>query len=106
MGQMARPLVKQVFKSIQFTPSLPDPEKTKIREQLWADPEMPMWRRRKLEQRLAGVDRWDPKRRLGELQIKLIRDLNAENPEIHSIEQLSRRFRISYEAIRRILKSA
>ncbi|KAI9314183.1 hypothetical protein BX666DRAFT_1829372, partial [Dichotomocladium elegans] len=48
---------------------------------------------------------WAPKKRLSRKAMTDLRNLHALDPEQHSMEDLSVKFNISREAVRRILKS-
>lgn len=97
---------RQTTKVMQFVGTKPDPEIQKIREILRTDQSLPVWKRRKLELKVAGVKkRWDPINKLSPERQDMIRQLHAEAPSINTFESLSQRFRVSYEAICRIIKS-
>ncbi|KAJ1910555.1 hypothetical protein H4219_006182 [Mycoemilia scoparia] len=67
---------------------------------------VPGWKRRALEQKaIHGNARWEPKKRVARSTMDKIRFLHNEMPEIWTISKLSGQFKISFEAVRRILKS-
>lgn len=109
MGRFKGPtdVFKQATKVMQFVATKPDPEKQRIKELLKTSTDMPAWKRRKLEMKMAGVEnRWEPANKLSDGQMDMIRQLHSQAPSIHTFEALSARFRVSFEAIRRIIKSA
>lgn len=52
-----------------------------------------------------GATGWSPRKRLSPDTLSGIRALHASNPDIYSVEMLQEHFKITPEAIRRILKS-
>ncbi|OMJ09287.1 Required for respiratory growth protein 9, mitochondrial [Smittium culicis] len=64
------------------------------------------WIKRKseLNQKL-GKQPWNPQKKLARASLEKIRLLNKEYPNIYTINKLSQDFKVSFEAIRRILKS-
>ncbi|KAJ1893157.1 hypothetical protein LPJ66_005924 [Kickxella alabastrina] len=64
------------------------------------------WQRRKIELKLKhGGDQWDPTKKIAASSMEKIRLLNAEFPEVWTMQRLSEQFKVSQETIRRILKS-
>ncbi|KAJ1665030.1 Required for respiratory growth protein 9 mitochondrial [Coemansia sp. RSA 1813] len=64
------------------------------------------WQRRKIELRLKlKGEGWSPEKKLATSSMEKIRLLNAEFPEVWTMQRLSKQFKVSQEAIRRILKS-
>ena len=70
------------------------------------DPDTPTW---KIQQNALshkfGSEGWSPRRKLSPDAQRGIRDLHASNPELYSTPILAEQFKISPEAIRRILRS-
>ena len=62
------------------------------------------WRERREEERYAH-EQWRPRKRLSWYQIDHLKTLHQELPRENSIKQLADKFGISYQAVRRILKS-
>ncbi|KAJ1651314.1 Required for respiratory growth protein 9 mitochondrial [Dispira simplex] len=64
------------------------------------------WRRRKEEQHRVLQDQpWRPKKRVARSTMERIRFLQANLPDTFTIPRLAAEFHISFEAVRRILKS-
>ncbi|OMJ28813.1 Required for respiratory growth protein 9, mitochondrial [Smittium culicis] len=61
-------------------------------------------RKNELNQKL-GKQSWNPQKKLARASLEKIRLLNKEYPNIYTINKLSQDFKVSFEAIRRILKS-
>ncbi|KAJ1727066.1 Required for respiratory growth protein 9 mitochondrial [Coemansia biformis] len=77
----------------------------RLREWL-KSPELEGWQRRKIEMKLKlGEAGWEPEKKIAASSMEKIRLLNAEFPEQWTMERLSEQFKISQEAVRRILKS-
>ncbi|KAJ1680195.1 hypothetical protein EV182_000500 [Spiromyces aspiralis] len=69
-------------------------------------PGLPGWKRRALELKAKlGCARWEPKKRVARSTMDKICFLHREMPEVWTIEKLSQQFRISFESVRRIIKS-
>ncbi|KAJ2464432.1 Required for respiratory growth protein 9 mitochondrial [Coemansia sp. RSA 2322] len=70
------------------------------------DPSLAGWQRRKIELKLKhGDDQWDPAKKIATSSMEKIRLLNAEFPEVWTMQRLSEQFKVSQETVRRILKS-
>ncbi|KAJ2390884.1 Required for respiratory growth protein 9 mitochondrial, partial [Coemansia sp. RSA 2559] len=64
------------------------------------------WQRRKIELKLKlKGEGWSPAKKLATSSMEKIRLLNAEFPEVWTMQRLSKQFKVSQEAVRRILKS-
>lgn len=71
-----------------------------------AERELPdEWRRHRLALKEAYPDGWKPPKKLSREAMDGLRLLHSENPEIFTTPILADKFRISAEAVRRILKS-
>ena len=64
-------------------------------------------RQRSLRQRLssAGGERWDPAHKVSREAMDAMRALNLASPDTHHAGMLAREFKLSVEAVRRILRS-
>ncbi|KAJ2557458.1 Required for respiratory growth protein 9 mitochondrial [Coemansia sp. RSA 1933] len=64
------------------------------------------WQRRKIELKLKLKEEgWNPEKKIATSSMEKIRLLNAEFPDVWTMQRLSKQFKVSQEAIRRILKS-
>lgn len=65
---------------------------------------LPQWKRQMFALKEKFSQGWDPKRKLSRDEMDRLREIKAGEPSI-SLNELSERFRISPEAVRRIVKS-
>ncbi|KAJ2524203.1 Required for respiratory growth protein 9 mitochondrial [Coemansia sp. RSA 2049] len=87
-----------------------NPHQTKIETERLTeklkDDTLEAWQRRKIELKLKlKGEGWNPAKKLATSSMEKIRLLNAEFPEVWTMKRLSGQFKVSQEAIRRILKS-
>ncbi|KAJ6543815.1 hypothetical protein B0H10DRAFT_1668915, partial [Mycena sp. CBHHK59/15] len=64
------------------------------------------WQAHRASMKAAFPDGWNPPRKLSRDAMDGLRRLHAANPDTFSTPALAARFRISPEAVRRILRSA
>lgn len=84
-------------------PQIPRKPVTKLEG---AERELPdEWRRHRLAIKEAYPDGWQPPKKLSREAMDGLRLLHSQNPEIFTTPILADKFRISAEAVRRILKS-
>lgn len=85
------------------TPKVPRKPITKLEN---SEREFPdEWRRHRLAMKDAHPDGWSPPKKLSREAMDGMRFLHSQNPEIFTTPILADKFRISPEAVRRILKS-
>ncbi|KAK9763418.1 hypothetical protein K7432_009901, partial [Basidiobolus ranarum] len=82
----------------------PRPPKVQVHPSMNMD--APSWARRKVSvgQSLQG-DQWNPSKKVARSTMEKIRFLKNELPEEWTIDKISKEFKISFEAVRRILRS-
>lgn len=68
-------------------------------------PEVPNWKAQKAALKEKFPDGWNPRKRLSPDALAGIRALNAQFPEVYTTEALAKKFEVSPENIRRILRS-
>lgn len=66
---------------------------------------MPIWRKHRAAMRETFPDGWNPPRKISRMQMNTIRSLYASDSIKNDTPNLAAQFRVSPEAIRRILKS-
>lgn len=75
-------------------------------KQLFKNPEVPEWKKQKVALKIKfNGEAWSPKKKLDRESMKSIRFIKANSPHI-TTKQLGEYFKVSPEAIRRILKSS
>ncbi|GAA5911262.1 mitochondrial ribosome assembly protein RRG9 [Sporobolomyces salmoneus] len=67
--------------------------------------ELPEWKRHQLTLRSKFPGGWAPPKRISREAMDLLRTLHSVDPEANSVTTLSEKFKISKEAVRRVLKS-
>ncbi|KAG9233903.1 hypothetical protein BJ875DRAFT_462976 [Amylocarpus encephaloides] len=71
----------------------------------WVPPRKESWQSHKAAMKEKFPDGWNPQKRLSPDAISGIRALHAQDPETYTSAMLAEQFKVSPEAIRRILKS-
>lgn len=67
--------------------------------------DMPVWLRKRDALRQKGIEKWAPAKRLSQQQMSKLRHLHATDPQQNTAGALSRQFRVSVDAVTRILRS-
>lgn len=67
-------------------------------------PEVPHWRLHREAMRRLYPDGWDPPLKLSRPAMSLVRSLHEQDPVTFSTDRLAMRFKVSPEAVRRILR--
>lgn len=70
----------------------------------WQSLDIPQWKKQMFALRRKFPTGWKPEKRLSREDMELLRQMRQENPSL-TAKSLAQRFRISPEAVRRILKS-
>ncbi|EPE30651.1 hypothetical protein GLAREA_03618 [Glarea lozoyensis ATCC 20868] len=101
-----RSTIKSKSKEAGFTISYSSPpNKTEPPTDDWVPPQKEPWQVQKARLKERFPDGWNPQKRLSPDAIAGIRTLHAEMPEQYTTDVLAQHFKISPDAIRRILKS-
>ena len=69
------------------------------------NPEIPHWKKQKEALKEKFPEGWQPRKRLSPDALSGIRALNAQFPDVYTTEALAKKFEVSPENIRRILRS-
>ncbi|KAF2858320.1 Rgp1-domain-containing protein [Piedraia hortae CBS 480.64] len=98
---------KEGFSATKEASTQSRPGKTTLQKQHKETPRKEPWQIHKaeLQAKLGKGVAWEPRRRLSPDALEGIRALHATDPDTFTYETLAKHFKISYEAVRRIVKS-
>jgi hypothetical protein len=105
---IATEFTKHLFKAqpklLQFTAAPQDLKKMELRRKI-TDPTLQPWRKRKIDLEIKGIKNWQPKKKLSREQMHDMKNLFMQDPVNYSFSELASLYGISFEAVRRIIKS-